>query len=276
MPNPVNARKDWTVRDDEFLVELSTLHTADELVELFGRPRRGIIHACKRLGVSPLPVLRWDDRACRIIREAGGEECKHSIAKKVNKTCGAVGVYAARHGIPLRKCRCSADAVAARMRKLALFSTTAEIAETMGYSSTYVAKVLREGGIKAIQRRAWTQADDNYLRDNYLVKSKAQLCKYLGRSRGSVTNRLSILGLFVMKIDGQTLNIAAVRKETGVALPTVKKAMVFLGIAYNPESLSVKQQRSYLTQDEFDKIVKHVKYLSWTRNKQRRKTCQRF
>jgi biotin operon repressor len=207
----------WTKQEIEYL----RAHHATLSIETLSRDlNRSIISIQQEAGKLHLPDVPkpWTKKDDAFVRKHYGTMKIDDIAQHLGRTWKAVVARGGLMNLRIRRVKITPAMITSILEKVGSVSRSV-IAAELGITEGRVAKIARENGYVQSEenwwQNNWRSEDDLYIREHYSTTPVKEIARHLGRSPGSVTQRILFLKLSHKK-SHRVLTLYWTREEDNV------------------------------------------------------------
>lgn len=193
IPGP--ARR-WSNKEEVFLRHNYRKLTAVEIARRLKRTEQSVRAHLRKLGLTGPGGRDWTEDEIAYLRKHYNTTTSRELAEELGRTIPSVELKAKRLKILRRTVTYPSKAqvqwIEANLGKLSF----AEMSRRLGFCVQTIGKIAHKAGYRPRpNNRAWTEAEDDYIRRHYREKTKQEIAQALGRTKPAVATRAEKLGI---------------------------------------------------------------------------------
>jgi hypothetical protein len=192
---PGSRGRSWSEMELRYLKSKYPKHSIDQICRTLQRSRESVRGKINQLHLGPDGWIRWTDDEVEYLRKHYGRVKIADLAEELGRTSYAVELKAARLGLRRKLVKLTDAQIAQVVENLGKVSY-AKMAAELGVDVKTLRRIGAKHGFYARPSiRAWTDEEDQFLRDNYAAKTQRAIAEELERTVDSVSWRLDKLGI---------------------------------------------------------------------------------
>ncbi|MBS1911959.1 MAG: hypothetical protein JST22_08245 [Bacteroidetes bacterium] len=192
---PGHGIRPWTTKEEHYLRKKYGKLTATEIARILRRSEQSVRGHIHQLGLGRYRPATWTADEIEYLRKHYGSVKVAALAAELGRTTDAVELKAGKLQLRKKLVRLSAKQTAWVVENLGKISYD-NLARELGVSSTTIMKIAGRNGYRPRPNiRAWTDAEDEYLKKHYGRKTRREIAEAIGRTVPLVGWRAAKLGL---------------------------------------------------------------------------------
>lgn len=192
---PGNGVRPWTEMEVRYLKTRYPRLSVAQICRTLQRSEQSVRGKINQLGIGSEPPVPWNEGEMAYLRAHYGKVRVAELAEELGRSADAVEIKAGRMGLSRKITKLSAKDTNWVLENLGKISF-AKMAAKLGVNAKKLMRLAAHHGYRARPNcRAWSEEEDQFIRENYGTMTRRQIAEKLDRTIATVGWRASILGL---------------------------------------------------------------------------------